>query len=66
MFWVWILAGIGCRGFILLCATVVLDGKPDAEHQADQAAANMAETLGGKSRGLSKRSTCRYRALSMR
>jgi diguanylate cyclase (GGDEF)-like protein/PAS domain S-box-containing protein len=32
-------------GFILLCNTVMLDGRLDAERQADQAASNITETI---------------------
>ena len=45
MLWVGILAGLAAGGFILLCGLVMLDGKRDAERQADQAAANIAETI---------------------
>ena len=45
MLWAGILAGLAVGGVIFLCVMVMLDGKRDAEHQADQAAANMAETI---------------------
>jgi diguanylate cyclase (GGDEF)-like protein/PAS domain S-box-containing protein len=45
MLWVGILAGLAVGAFIFLCAMVMLDGKQDAERQADQAAANMAEAI---------------------
>ena len=45
MLWVGILAGLAAGGFILLCSLVLLDGERDAERQADQAAANMADAL---------------------
>jgi diguanylate cyclase (GGDEF)-like protein/PAS domain S-box-containing protein len=45
MFWIGILAGLAAGGFILLCGLVILDGMRDADRQADQAAANMAEAI---------------------
>lgn len=45
MLWIWILAGLAAGGFALLCGLVVLDGKRDAERQADMAAGNMTQTI---------------------
>ena len=43
--WVWILAALVAGGLILLCGLVILDGKKEADRQADQATANIADTV---------------------